>query len=156
MSSSTLVGYDECKIFGHVPTDVQNPRLQNLCGRCGRVREPDELGRDLDRERRWISEAAQYAQYVSEPDGISEAFSTYRELRTNSDAPWRDVSSRNFAVEAIEEAVDLSAYVMALLQQIDEGRDDEDAGKAIMLLKMALAASVTAYASLSEYMRVDL
>jgi hypothetical protein len=114
------------------------------------------MARDLDQERRWVAEAAQYAQYVTEPDGIAEAFSTYRELRTNADAPWRDVKQRNFAIEAMEEAVDLSAYVMALLQMIDADRDDEDAGKAIMLLKMALAASVTAYASLSEYMRVDL
>jgi hypothetical protein len=79
------------------------------------------MARDLDQERRWVAEAAQYAQYVTEPDGIAEAFSTYRELRTNADAPWRDVKQRNFAIEA-----------------------------------MALAASVTAYASLSEYMRVDL
>lgn len=156
MTSSTMTPYDECLQSGHIPTAIANPRLQNLCGRCGRLREPDEMARDLDQERRWVAEAAQYAQYVTEPDGIAEAFSTYRELRTNTDAPWRDVKQRNFAVEAMEEAVDLSAYVMALLQMIDADRDDEDAGKAIMLLKMALAASVTAYASLSEYMRVDL
>ena len=48
----TVTAYDECLQSGHVPQDAANPRLQNLCGRCGRLREPDEMQRDVEQERR--------------------------------------------------------------------------------------------------------
>lgn len=152
---STLTAFDFCKIEGHVRP--VNPRHlaafdgAGACSRCGRRLEADEMTRDVEKEREWTREAAQYAQYVANPDEIAEALSSFREVRMGS-GPWRDVSSRDWITEALEECADLSAYIIAALQELElEERDDEDALKCWMLLRMALAASVTAYSSLGGF-----
>ncbi len=149
--TETLAGFDLCKIEGHVGTDVANPRMQDLCGRCGRLRGDDTMLRDVETERRWIREAADSAQYVADPDSISELFGTFRERRCGS-GPWLDVTGRDWIEEALEEAADQANYVMAQMQQLHlEGRVDEDAGKCEMLLRISLGASLTAYNALIQY-----
>jgi hypothetical protein len=149
MTVTELVGFDACKAEGrHVKTDVQNPRLQNLCGRCGRLMDPDEMPRDVSLERSWTEQAATFAQYVADPDAAAAALTLMREKRMG-DGPWLNVSERDWIVEALEEVADLSAYVMAALTALDaQERDDEDAGRDRMLLFMALSAAVTAFDSL--------
>lgn len=150
----TLAPFDVCKLEGHVENQYANPRLQHLCGRCGRVRVVLEQERDIDQEQQWVREAAEFAQYVHNPEEIAAALNSYRQRRAGT-GPWRDLP-RDWITEAEEEAVDLANYVCAELQQRDADRDDEDEAKCQMLLRMALAATVTAYAALSEYRRADL
>jgi hypothetical protein len=149
----TTTPYDECLQRGHVPQDAANPRLQHLCGRCGRVRQT-EVPRDLDAERRWVLEAAEFAQYVHDPENAAASLNAYRERRMGQ-GPWRDWP-RDFIRESEEEVVDLANYLCGALQELGEDRDDEDAAKCQMLLRMALGAAVTAYAALAEYRRTDL
>jgi len=150
--TEVLDGFDLCKKEGHIRTKVANPRMQALCGRCGRLRGPDEMERDLGAERRWVIEAAEVAQYVHDPVAVSVALNSCRDLRIGN-GPWRNVSERDWILEAEEEAVDLGAYLTAALQEMGEGREDEDADTCRMLLKIALAASVTAFAALGEFRR---
>lgn len=149
----TITPYDECLQHGHVPQSAANPRLQHLCGRCGRVRLA-EVPRDLEAERRWVSEAAEHAQYVHDGENIAASLNSYRERRMGQ-GPWRDWP-RDFITESEEEAVDLANYICGALQELGDERDDEDAAKCQMLLRMALSATVTAYAALAEYRRTDL
>lgn len=157
---TVVSAFDLCKIEGHVRP--VNPRHLSAfdglgaCARCGRQLEKDEMARDLEKERGWTLDAAQYAQYVANPDEVAAALSAYREMRTGS-GPWINVSERDWITEALEEVADLSAYLMAALEKLElDGRDDEDGNKCWMLLRMTLAASVTAYASLSQYRSADL
>lgn len=144
----TITAYDECLQSGHIPQDAANPRLQHLCGRCGRIREADEMQRDVDQERRWTADAATFAQYVADPDRAAAALSAFRERRMG-DGPWRDVSQRSWRTEALEEVADLSAYLLAAMTALaQQNRDDEDADRDRMLLFMALSASVTAFDAL--------
>lgn len=154
--NATLIGYDVCKIEGHVKTDESNPRRQHLCGRCGRLMGPDEMKRDIAQERQWTADAARFAQYVSDPETVASAMSSFREARMG-EGPWMDVTQRDWSEEAIEECADLSAYMLAAIQELDEqDRDDEDAAQARMFMFIALSASVTAYQALSDLRRTDL
>jgi hypothetical protein len=112
------------------------------------------MERDLEKEGEWIAEAAEFAQYVNNPIGSAASLMQYRQLRMG-DGPWRNVSQRDWITEAEEEFVDGSAYITAALQELGEDRNDEDHAKCQMLLKMALAASITAYAALGEFRRTD-
>ena len=149
-----LTAFDLCKIEGH-PGASANPRYSHLCERCGRSMVPDELARDVDQERQWVFDAAEFAQYVNNPEGVASALCAYRDLRMG-DGPWRNVSQRDWIREAEEECVYLSAYVTAALQNLGDDRDDEDADKCRMLLKMALCSAITAFAALGEYRSADL
>jgi len=149
--TEVLDGFDVCKIQGHVETKVANPRMQDLCGRCGRLRGDDTMDRDIETERRWIREAADSAQYVADPEAISELFGAFRERRCGK-GPWLDVTGRDWIEEALEEAADQANYVMAAMQQLAlEGRVDEDADRCEMLLRISLGASLTAYNALIQY-----
>lgn len=152
--TATLAPFDVCKLEGHVENQYANPRLQHLCGRCGRLRVGQTRERDIEQEQEWVREAAEFAQYVHNPDDTAAALNSYRQRRAGS-GPWRDLP-REWIREAEEEAVDLANYVCAALQELDPERDDEDAAKCQMLLRMALAATVTAFAALGEYRRADL
>lgn len=150
---ATMTAFDLCKVEGH-PGRSRNPRHSHLCERCGRPYEEPSMERDLAKEREWTREAASMAQYVPEPELLADVFSSYRESRTGS-GPW--LGNRDWITEGIEECADLSAYMMAALQELElEDRDDEDALKAWMLLRIALAASCTAFGALSQYRTVDL
>lgn len=148
----SVVGFDECKLHGHITAKqagIANPRLQHLCGRCGRLLGEDVLQRDVAKEREWTHQAATFAQYVTEPNEAADRLSTMREKRMH-EGPWIDNSVRCWVREALEEAADLSAYLTAALTELEtEGREDEDAARDRMLLFMALSASVTAFESLS-------
>lgn len=148
-----VTAFDLCKLEGH-PGPSRNPRLSHLCERCARPLASDEMERDIEQESRWIAEAAEYAQYVQNAEGIAASLGQYRQLRMG-DGPWRNVSQRDWITEAEEEFVDGSAYITAALQELGEDRNDEDHAKCQMLLKMALSASITAYAALNEYRRTD-
>lgn len=152
----TLTGWDQCKIEGHIATDVANPRLQGLCGRCGRVRGDDIMQRDIDVERRWLREAADAAQYVSDPAAMSESLNAFRESRVGT-GPWINVTGRDWIVEALEEVADQCNYVMAAMQQLQlDARNDEDSDKCEMLLRISLGAALTSFSALMQYRTAEL
>jgi hypothetical protein len=156
---SIFTALDICLEEGHVyPT---NPRAQaafgglGACARCGRAMPSDRRERDLERERDWTLQAAKYAPYVSDPEPLAESFSRFRESRTGT-GPWLQVSERDWIVEALEEVADLSAYICAQIAELEEqDRDDEDAGKLLMLLQIAHSSAASAYAALIQYRPAD-
>lgn len=155
---SNMTALDFCLLEGHVPS--ANPRHQaafdgaGACARCGRKMDNRTMGRDLEWERKQVREAAEMAQYVHNAADTASALCRFRERRMG-DGPWRDLP-RAWITEAEEETADLANYLLAQLQELGDERDDEDHAKLQMLLRMALAASVTAFAALGEYRRTDL
>ena len=156
--TNTMSALDFCLLEGHVRS--VNPRHQaafngvGACSRCGRRMDLGVLPRDLEQERRWIEQASEMAQYVPDPVNAAAALNAFREKRSGS-GPWRDLP-RDWIREGEEECADLANYLCAALQELGEDRDDEDHAKCQMLLRMAMAASVTAFTALSEYRRADL
>lgn len=118
----------------------------------------DDRVRDFDRERAYTLEAASVASYLSDPIGVAQALSRFREERSIS-ADWHRWSERDWIQESAEEIADLSAYLCAEMDRLeervkDEG-DNEDFGVLWMLLRIALASSCTAYGALLEYRQRD-
>ncbi len=156
--TQVMTALDFCLLEGHVPS--VNPRHQaafggvGACARCGRRLDAGIRARDLEQERRWVTEAADMAQYVHDADNAAASMNAYREKRAG-DGPWRDLP-RDWIRESEEECADLANYLCAALQELGDDRDDEDHAKCQMLLRMALAASVTAFTALGEYRRTDL
>jgi hypothetical protein len=150
----TVTAFDLCKVEGHLGPNA-NPRQQHLCQRCARPLASDEMPRDLDREQKWCAEAAEFAQYVNNPEAVAESLMMYRALRMGHGA-WQNVSQRDWIREAEEECVDLTAYLTAELTRLGDDRTDEDADKCRMLLKMAMSSAITALAALGEYRTTDL
>ncbi len=156
--STNMTALDFCLLEGHVPS--ANPRHQaafegaGACARCGRKLDTRTMARDLEWERKQVHEAAEMAQYVANAADIANALNSFRERRMG-EGPWRDLP-RAWITECEEEAADLANYLLAQLQELGDERDDEDHAKCQMLLRMALAASVTAFAALGEYRRTDL
>jgi len=155
---SNMTALDFCLLEGHVAS--VNPRHRaafggvGACARCGRKMEGTVLERDPEWEREQIRLAAEVAQYVTDPENTANSLNSFRERRMGK-GPWRDLP-RAWITEAEEETADLANYLLAQLQELGNDRDDEDHAKCQMLLRMALAASVTAYAALGEYRRTDL
>jgi hypothetical protein len=118
----------------------------------------DDRVRDLDRERAYTLEAASVASYLSDPIGVAQALSRFREERSIS-ADWHRWSERDWIQESAEEIADLSAYLCAemdrLEERVKEEGDNEDFGVLWMLLRIALASSCTAYGALLEYRQRD-
>jgi hypothetical protein len=118
----------------------------------------DDRVRDFDRERAYTLEAASVASYLSDPIGVAQALNRFREERSIS-ADWHRWSERDWIQESAEEIADLSAYLCAEMDRLeervkDEG-DNEDFGVLWMLLRIALASSCTAYGALLEYRQRD-
>lgn len=156
---ATLTGWDECKIKGHDVDGVQfaNPRLKDICPRCGRKVQGLDEPRDLAHERLLTLEASQYSRIgASERAAISEALSSFAEQRAGA-GPWRDFHSnrRDFDLEALEEVADLRMYLLAEFRK-HELRDEnhEDADAELMHLRRALSAAVEAFGALMDYRRV--
>lgn len=153
-----MTALDFCLIEGHVPS--ANPRHQaafagvGACARCGRRMDDSVMARDPEWEREQVHQAAEVAQYVVNAADTAAALNRFRDRRLG-EGPWRDLP-RAWITEAEEECADLANYLLAQLQELGDERDDEDHAKCQMLLRMALAASVTAYAALGEYRRTDL
>ena len=118
----------------------------------------DERVRDYDRERALTIEAATVANYVSDPDAVAQALSRFREERSIS-SEWHRWSERDWIQESAEEIADLSAYLCAemdrLEERVREEGDNEDFGTLWMLLRIALASSCTAYGAILEYRQRD-
>lgn len=156
---ATLTGWDECKIKGHDLDGVQfaNPRLKDICPRCGRKIISRDEPRDLTHERLLTLEASQYSRIGSaERAAISEALSAYAEQRAG-DGPWRDFHSgrRSFDVEALEEVADLRMYVLAEFRKHElRNESHEDADAELMHLRRALSAAVEAFGALMDYRRL--
>ena len=157
---TTMTAYDFCKIEGHVKP--VNPRHKaafdgaGCCSRCGRKLEVDETTRNVELEEKWTLDAARYAQYVVDHHAAAATMNMYRSARTGGSSPWRDVSERNWIDEAIEECVDLNAYLCAEMQRlVDNYENHEGWDKQVMLVRMAMAASITAFHSLMQAKKMD-
>lgn len=118
----------------------------------------DDRVRDFDRERAYTLEAASVANYLSDPIGVAQALTRFREERSIS-PDWHRWSERDWIQESAEEIADLSAYLCAemdrLEERVREEGDNEDFGVLWMLLRIALASSCTAYGALLEYRQRD-
>lgn len=118
----------------------------------------DDRVRDFDRERAYTLEAASVANYVSDPVGVAQALTRFREERSIS-GDWHRWSERDWIQESAEEIADLSAYLCAEMDRLEERvrqeGDNEDFGTLWMLLRIALASSCTAYGALLEYRQRD-
>lgn len=118
----------------------------------------DARARDYQRERAYTIEAATVAQYVADPVAVGQALSRFREERSIS-GEWHCWSRRDWIRESEEEIADLSAYLCAEMDRLEERvqaeGDNEAFGELWMLLRIALAASCTAYGALMHYRRCD-
>lgn len=154
---ATLTGWDECKVKGHDLDGVQfaNPRLKDICPRCGRKVASTDEPRDLAHERLLTLEASQYSRIgASERAAISEALSSYAEQRAG-DGPWRDFRGRSFDVDALEEIADLRMYLLAEFRKHElRNENHEDADAELMHLRRALSAAVEAFGAVMDYRRV--
>lgn len=118
----------------------------------------DDRVRDLDRERAYTLEAASVANYLSDPVAVAQALSRFREQRSIG-PDWHRWSDRDWIQESAEEIADLSAYLCAEMDRLEERvqaeGDNEEFGTLWMLLRIALAASCTAYGAILEYRQRD-
>lgn len=118
----------------------------------------DDRVRDFDRERAYTLEAASVANYLSDPVAVAQALTRFREERSIS-PDWHRWSERDWIRESAEEVADLSAYLCAEMDRLEERvqaeGDNEEFGVLWMLLRIALASSCTAYGALLEYRQRD-
>jgi hypothetical protein len=118
----------------------------------------DDRVRDFDRERAYTLEAASVANYLSDPVSVAQALNRFREERSIS-SDWHRWSERDWIQESAEEIADLSAYLCAEMDRLEERvqleGDNEEFGRLWMLLRIALASSCTAYGALLEYRQSD-
>jgi hypothetical protein len=95
--------------------------------------------RDIGFERRWTAQAA--ATVHADGNRLSD----FAEARAGR-APVRDIATRNFAREVLEELADARTYLVWWLEQVvHAGGADELSGEITEALGQALAATALAY-----------
>lgn len=96
--------------------------------------------RDISFERRWTTLAASTVH----ADG--SRLSDFAEARSGRD-PVREIATRNFARETLEELADARNYIVWWIEQLATagGPDDELSGEISEALGMALAAVASAF-----------
>ena len=149
------MGFDECKMNGHSAPNA-NPRMANLCSRCGKPLQTTTMERDFDLEEMRLLEASQFAAYLPIPDRPYVTALLVRDSRERAGTgPFIDFDL-DFIQEAIEEQVDAVFYLQAEFVKHSrkaENRNDEDLDRELMELRIALSSVISSYAALQRYRR---
>jgi hypothetical protein len=86
-----------------------NPRMRGKCYKCGQDL-PDEMFRDPARELELL-------ERHTEHKGLAQYALSHVQARAGVDRPWGGLAHRDFKQEALEEIVDLIAYLSGRADQ---------------------------------------
>ena len=107
-------------------SENQDPRRAGECLKCGRTM-PRFMLRSLKRERELLHR-------INDKATVVDLVHTWV-IRRAGVGPWRDLPTRDFSLEAIEEAVDGIAYMLGKAdQRMHQGFEDELSAQDMMAL----------------------